>query len=94
MALDSFDIVDDNGDTMGFYVKGNHTLEECIQAVEWDHGDDYFDPEEKAKLKVFYHHYRKVPVAPWEKDLVFYSHRLVESKKGPGAFEVSVVYFD
>jgi len=94
MTLDSFDIVDDNGDTMGFYVKGNHTLEECIEAFEWDHGDDYFDPDEKLKLKVFHCYYRKVPVSPTIAENFAFSHLLVESKKGPGAFEASVVYFD
>ena len=93
-TLESFDIIDDGGSIMGFYVKGNHSLEDCIKAIEWDHGDDYFDPEEKLKLKVFHCYYRKVPVAPWEKDFVSYGHRLVECDKGRGAFEASVVYFD
>lgn len=91
---DSYDIIDDNGSVMGFYVKGNYSLEECIKAFEYDHGDDYFEEGEKSKLKVFHCYYRKVPVSPSIKENFSFSHLLIESKKGRGAFEVSVVYFD
>ena len=92
MHIDVYRMIDDGARTTGWYAKGNHTLEEIIDGVEYENDVGYFEPDEIAKFKVYHTYFRCVPVSKFD-DLPF-SHWLHESKPGRGAFEVSVIYYD
>ena len=90
MAIDVYRMIDDNGDTLAWYAKGNYTFDEVVKGVEFENGDDYFDDFEKDKLKVEHIYLRCVPVSKY--DNMPFSYYFLNSKKGRGAFEVSIIY--
>jgi hypothetical protein len=94
--VDVYEMIDDGGGLTGWYAKGNHTLEEMVEGIKWEYGDDYFDEDDFNEggrdkyLKVVHEYMRCVPV-PRDSDLPF-AHWLVACKKGRGAFECSTIY--
>ena len=101
MKIEITRLTDDCGNYAGWYAKGNYDLETMIREInafeEYDDPSDtcmYISDVHRDTLILHHGYARNVPVAPWEKESVGYSFRLMESSKGRGAFEVTCVYFE
>jgi hypothetical protein len=90
-AIDVERIQDDCGHCMGWYAKGNQTLEEMIKGIEFSEGSDWFEKGEKEELKTEYGYMRLVPVGKFD-DQPFKHYIHFPCEKGRGAFECTVVY--
>ena len=90
--VDVYRITEECEGTIGWYAKGNYTLEEVIEGIELEEGKEYFDPDGKKNLKIVHKYFRCLPVS--KNDDLPFAYWLLDSKKGRGAFEVSVIYLD
>jgi len=85
-----FRMIDDGGSTSGYYAKGDYSVDDMIDGIEQEEGPDYFEFEDKKKLKAYKTYFRCVPVSKYD-DLPF-AYWLIDSKPGRGAFYVTVLY--
>jgi hypothetical protein len=90
--VEVFKIIYDDESLCSFYAKGIHTLQEMIEGIEWEEGDDFFEDVQKELLVAKHGYLRCVPVN--KNDDKPFSHYLIPCKKSRGAFECTVVELD